>query len=325
MKRILTFIILGVLLLATVCATTASAAARPSVHTTPPTYVSKVTSDAGTFAGTLVATTANGVVPTYSFHGSTRFTPGTTYYLYYSTQTGRHDVGSAVANQRGIVSVNGVWQNPVADLQARPPFVLSTQAPNSGGLGPYELSVGEDAVWGKAVAYNFHQAYAEGLNTHEESSSGNDLSTKVAVPSGAHSEYSYARLGVVFHIEGVTTQAQWNAIKDRPVKVGANVASYDAGATGDVKSEHFTFISLVSGSPPGPGAIVLDQRDTGTWTGHSAPVVTTTLGALDAQDGTPGDCIVVMNVWCGVSNVRTAGAAEHHNGATISDMQLTWL
>lgn len=325
MKRILAIVTLGVLLLATIGAAT-SAAALPSSRTPPPpVYTFKVTSDTGTFAGMLTVTTVNGVVPTYSFHGSTRLTPGTPYYLYYTTQTGGHDVGSAVANQHGIVSMNGVWQNPVADLKAHPSFTLSTQAPNFGGPGVYDVSVGENVVWGDAVPYNFHQAYAEGTNTHAESSIGNALSTMVAVPAGAHSEYSYARLGVVFHVKGVTTQEQWNAIKDRPVKFGANVA-YTASATGDAtKGSRFTFISLTGGSGTDkPGAIILDQRDTGTWTGDSAPVVTTTLGALDAHDGTPGDCTVVVNVWCGVFNSAAVGA-EHHNDATISDIQLTWL
>jgi hypothetical protein len=128
MKRTLAIAVLCMLCIATVGTTAVSATAQAW---TPRFYQFDVKSDATSrVIGKVVINTMSTGAPTFYFYGY-KVTPGTTYYLYYTTPTGRHDVGSAVANKFGTLYMKGEWTNPVADLQASPTFMLTTQAGNA--------------------------------------------------------------------------------------------------------------------------------------------------------------------------------------------------
>ncbi len=120
MKRTFAITALCMLLVATVSTTAASAYTM-----TMPAYAFGIKTDTGTNAGTIVINT---VYKTYTVVGY-GLKPGTTYYLYYTTATGRHDVGTVVSNQVGIATMKGSWTNLVADLTTRPTFTLSTTPP----------------------------------------------------------------------------------------------------------------------------------------------------------------------------------------------------
>ena len=84
--------------------------------------------DGGRTTGKIVVNVMNKDQSTFFVYGY-MLKPNTVYYLYYTTASGTHLVGSAMANMVGLLYAYGAWTNPMADLQTNPKFVISTTAP----------------------------------------------------------------------------------------------------------------------------------------------------------------------------------------------------
>ncbi len=213
---------------------------------------------------------------------------------------------------------------------------VATKADAAPKPDPYTVRVGQNAQW-TAKAYNWHKKGASGYALHAESSVGPSLAAKVNGKNGQNGE-SWARLAVKFHIAGVKTQAQWQAIWNKPVRITA-VTAYKLSATNTGTATASSLVLLEGGLPQGnptyevgsstatidfvrPPATAASKMRTATTSKD------TTLAYLRTQttSGTdiPGECLIRVAL---TSKAATgAGTSAQASGtATVSSISLTWL
>lgn len=212
-------------------------------------------------------------------------------------------------------------------------MAVSAAQPVSAAPAHAVLSVGQNYLW-SGSAFNVRQTKlmsVKGAPTITMSSTGTKLVTKIAAKNGSGG-FPVAYLGVRFNIAGVTTAAQWNKIKTKPVCISAYV-SYNVTSHSNVTTRANT-IALNGGaaSTADPqdlllsrcGATTVWQTKDGTLSNSGAVTsITTTLEKLGTT--VPGECDMI--VWCGSYAQTNAGAhyAQLSAQANVYAFVLVWL
>jgi hypothetical protein len=232
-------------------------------------------------------------------------------------------------------------------ISSAPPSSSASVVTASSRQDPYTVSIGQNMMW-SGWQFNVHDSGVradKGNPTISQSSTGSTLITKVATSSAQAQDYgsNCALLGVQFHVKGVNTQADWQAVAAKPVTITARV-SYALSAKGSGTGMTSVTADIGFNSPPytlgtEPIAATYCHYNEAEFvkSGAASSAITTVkfttlVGALGgARGGTPaqiapGDARIIVQIGENAAWSQPGGNGLAQATATVYvyDIQLSW-
>jgi hypothetical protein len=211
----------------------------------------------------------------------------------------------------------------------------TSAAPNKTPKNPYNVSIGQNTLWTGAQC-NVHQAGTWGTigsATVAQSSKGSTITTTATSPyeptSGSGGS-NYALVGVGFNITGISTQAQWQAVRLKPVVVTVHVGYglTSNGVSGYSSTKLDTSTNGIDASSGWGEPIAAVMSTAGQPSGTVSSTLTTvklntTLAGLSSTNSYPGNLIITVQIPQNEAN-SNPGPTQTTAVVTVYDIQLQW-